>query len=296
MAAKISSAISSGLKTVRNTAKEGVSFIQDASLPDDMREAGSQTRQEQNQAQEMSTTGQWSKTQVNKNRQAQLNNNENLALSNTGELNRKTPNEGEKEVDDKNQTPEQNENIPKNLGPIGEDSRRRRLAQKFQNSKLGKGIQNVKTKVANHKIMAKKATRLGTFAAYKFSWQYLIPSFGLTWFYLAFHFLAKYIMGGPGFCHFVSVTNPAVATKEIIEGKDKMDFGAMIAFVLVGVIIITILAFAFTMLFIIVYAMTEPLAAAKEYIEIIGLLIKEIMTGVVKVIAGALSWIAGLFT
>ncbi|MDD4290375.1 MAG: hypothetical protein PHH83_03840 [Patescibacteria group bacterium] len=223
-----------------------------------------------------SYVGDWNKKKFNN--KSGRNNNENLSLSNTGELNRKLQNTQEESNDESKQANLDKDGQLKNLSPIGEENKRRRLAekirQKMKESKIGQSVEKAKTSIANKAMVAKKAVRLGTFATYKVCWQYLIPSFGLTWFYLIFHFIAKYIFGSIFFCHFVSITNPAVSIKEITEGKDKMDFGAMISFVVLSAIILFLLALIFTILSLLAHILINPVDSIKAYYKLLWDLFK----------------------
>ncbi|HNV97291.1 MAG TPA: hypothetical protein PKL13_03155 [bacterium] len=230
------------------------------------------------------------------------NKNENLSLSNTGELNRKPQNKEEESGDGNKKANLDNDGQLKNLSPIGEENKRRRFAesmrQKMKDSQAGKSVEKAKTSIVNKAMIAKKGVRLGTFATYKFCWQYLIPSWGLTWFYLAFHFIAKYMFGSIYFCHFVSITNPSLAIKQITDGKDKMDFGSMIAFVVVGTLIIIILLALFIPFFLIVYIIAEPLDAVLTFLKLFWGLLKELMSFVKGILGGVvklLGWFFKLF-
>ncbi|HNZ86076.1 MAG TPA: hypothetical protein PLD95_00760 [bacterium] len=256
---------------VKSSIKYGTEFLEEASTPEDLRGPISQLRQGRETAKREGESGLVRPS------------NSDLPLSTIGAINQQpdyrqsdTNQDNSDNVNAQNDNSEISQTIDPDENPKAalEQAKQKarfleRQKEKLRNSKLGQGIANIKKKAADAKTKAKNKLKLASFAAYKFSYEHLIDSYGLTWFYLAFHFIGKYIMGSQLFCHFVSITNPALATKEILEGKDKMNHGAMIAFVLIGAIIIALLTIIFLLLFLIGYILTDPIDAIKDLLDLL---------------------------
>lgn len=95
-----------------------------------------------------------------------------------------------------------------------------------------------------------------TAVALRISWQTLIASFGLTLFYVNFHFLARYLGGSRKFCEFGSEWSPrSIATGKPSFGLKYAEFLAL--FFLDALAIMAILAIA-ALLGMVVYAITHP--------------------------------------
>ncbi len=181
-----------------------------------------------------------------------------------------------------NQRPEyrQNEDFGSgDMGPIGQKNREARIAQdqeeKNKNTESQKE-EDTKAKEKSKITPAQKRARLITYGMYKFSWSYLLPSRGLTWFYLLFHWCAKYMAGGENFCHFVQITNPVLAMEEIGQGKDTRDDKMNASFWSITVLIVLTFAFLAFIIFWLIHFMQNPTDVFKALIGLAKDAIKEL--------------------
>jgi len=82
----------------------------------------------------------------------------------------------------------------------GESSRIRQWRKQIQEAKKLSKIASQAPEIA--KKMAFMVAQAATSTALKLSWENLLPSFGLTYFYIFFHFIMAYVVGSQAFCRF----------------------------------------------------------------------------------------------
>lgn len=103
-----------------------------------------------------------------------------------------------------------------------------------------------------------------TAVALRASWQFLIPSYGLTLIYLNFHFLARYLGSSRKFCEFGSEWNP----RTIVTGKANfgLKYAEMLALIFLDALVILVLLAIATLLAMFVYLITHPC----DFIGLVG--------------------------
>jgi hypothetical protein len=105
------------------------------------------------------------------------------------------------------------------------------------------------------------ASRLLTGAALRASWQFLIPSWGLTLIYLNFHFLARHFANRKGFTPLGSEWK--MWRMWLGYPSFGLKYGEVIALVFLDALVIMILLAIATLLAMLAYAITHPCVVAE---------------------------------
>ncbi len=115
---------------------------------------------------------------------------------------------------------------------------------------------------------AKQAVKNFTAQALKFSWLNLIDSFGLTYFYILFHFVVAYILGVESFCRFGEEWSPPGAGEAAKKFARSFGFEIfeIIAMILVGILIATIIFLILTAIVAVISAVASPITTTLKLI------------------------------
>ncbi|HLC89697.1 MAG TPA: flagellar export protein FliJ [Patescibacteria group bacterium] len=130
-----------------------------------------------------------------------------------------------------------------------------------------------------------QAVQQGTGHLLKLSWLNLLPSFGITYLYIAFHFMMAYFTPLAGlFVKFGEEWIPkqakaagGQATKKATKGLELVEIGGC---VLIGLLLLFIILGVFLIIALIVYAWENPLAALRAAADIAWEIIKCAVGGV----------------
>ncbi|MDO8425202.1 MAG: hypothetical protein Q7T01_01675 [bacterium] len=106
----------------------------------------------------------------------------------------------------------------------------------------------------------------------KWSWQYLIPSFGLTLFYINLHFIARYLASSRMFSNFGQLLATG-KSKSASSGGPAGDIGKaaeyaeIMAMLVINLIVVAIIVLILVIISIMAYAITDPMG----FVSAVGL-------------------------